>query len=592
MPGKSFAGFALPVPPLVGREQATADLVKLLQGDAVRLVTLTGPGGVGKTSLGLTLTARVGQRYPGGVTFVDLSPLSEPELVAAAVAAGLGLVEEATRPLLAPLVDHLANRRRLLFLDNFEQVLPAAELVAQLCAGCPQLRVIVTSRMALCLRGERVYPVLPLPTPTAFEVARLERLAKVPSVSLFLERARERRPEFVLTEANAPAVAGLCERLDGLPLAIELAAARLPTLPPAALLARLGLSLGALGQGPQDLPARQRTMRDVIAWSYGLLTEQNKLLFRRLAAFAGRFTLAAASAVCGPGAGGEDATATATPTGASPVSFPDLLDGLSGLVESQLLEVAEMPGLADPPPPGGETSASRTDSFIVSTPRAEADVCYRQLETVRAYGLEQLEESEEAPEVRQRHALYYFSQAREAHGALRGPNEQAWLATLEAEHANVRAALGWARDSGQTVLGLEISGALPVFWQRRGHLSEGRHWLGLFLGAEGAERAPAEVRGRGADRRRLASRVPGGLWRRRLIVRAGVTALRGSGPDGPGGRDDVAPSHDGSRPGPLRRGAPTGRSGRGTGSPLTGLSCYCVRQLPSRGGDAGTLRVR
>jgi predicted ATPase/transcriptional regulator with XRE-family HTH domain len=473
--GKVFGGFALPLPPLIGREQAIADVVELFQTNAVRLVTLTGPGGVGKTSLGLTVAERTAPRYPGGVVFVDLSPLSEPELVPAAIAAALGLVEEGTRPLLVALSDHLSDRRCLLFLDNFEQVLPAADLVAKLCAACPQLQVLVTSRMALRLRDERLYPVTPLPTPTAAEMVRLERLAEVPSVTLFLERARARRPGFALTEANARAVAAMCERLDGLPLAIELAAARLPALPPAALLAHLRLSLGALGEGPRDLPARQRTLRNVIAWSYGLLSDENKALFRRLAVFAGRCTLASVSAVCGPGLDSEGTEAVGT----HPPSLSDLFESLSALVESQLLEVVETAG------PG---------TVVATGPAAEAEICYRQLETVRAYALEELDASAEAPEAHRRHALYYLSQAHEARCAMGGPHEQTWLAVLEAEQDNLRAALRWALDGGQAALGLEISAALRVFWQRQGHLSEGRRWLGLFLGAPGAELAPAEVR--------------------------------------------------------------------------------------------------
>ncbi len=492
-----------PVRLLVGREKAEEAVETLLSKEGARLLTLTGPGGVGKTSLGLRVAERAGPRYPGGVVFVDLSPLSEPELVPAAIAAAVGLAEEGTRPLLATLVDHLSDRRCLLFLDNFEQVLPAAEFVAKLCAGCPRLQVLVTSRMALRLRDEQIYPVTPLPTPTASEIVQLERLAEVPSVALFLERARARRPDFVLTDANALAVAGLCERLDGLPLAIELAAARLQVLPPAALRALLGQSLGVLGEGPRDLPARQRTLRDVIAWSYGLLAEENKALFRRLAVFAGRCTLAAASAVCGLGLGDEGTGAL----GPVPPSSPDLLDGLSALVESQLLEVVEtggpggaglLPGALGRAPGAlcGEEAASPSGlaCVIVLEAGAEAEISFRQLETVRAYALEELEASAEANEIRRRHAVHYLSKAHEAKRALGGPHEQAWLAVLEAEHANLRAALGWARDSGQAALGLEISEALWVFWQRRGHLSEGRRWLGLFLGAAGAERAPADVR--------------------------------------------------------------------------------------------------
>jgi tetratricopeptide (TPR) repeat protein len=292
-------------------------------------------------------------------------------------------------------------------------------------------------------------------------------------------------------------------RAAGLPLAIELAAARLPALPPAALLARLRLSLGVLGEGPRDLPARQRTMGDVIAWSYGLLAEENKALFRRLGVFSGRYTLAAASAVCGLGADLEGNGAIP----AVPASFPDLLDGLSVLVESQLLEVAETSGPAGADllggklggAPGhllraGEASPSRPGTSLAPAQVDEVEICYRQLETVRTYALEQLEASAEAPDVHRRHALYYLFQARQAHRALGGPNEQAWLAIVEADYANLRAALGWARDSGEVALGLEISGALWVFWQRRRHLSEGRRWLGLFLGAAGAEQAPAEVR--------------------------------------------------------------------------------------------------
>jgi predicted ATPase/DNA-binding XRE family transcriptional regulator len=503
-PGPGTLGAAPPpARPLVGREQAEATVVGLLAREGTRLVTLTGPGGVGKTCLGLQVAERAGPSYRDGVVFVDLAPLSVADLVPAYIAGALGFGEQGTSPLTATVIECLSSRQSLLFLDNFEQVLDAAEVVARLCAACPALQVLVTSRMALRLQAEQVYPVAPLPFPPAGETLGLVDLERVPSVALFVDRARSRRPDFALSDSNAAAVASLCERLDGLPLAIEMAAARLPIMSPGALLARLGAPLRALGEGPRDLPARHRTMRDVIAWSYGLLAEEDKALFRGLAVFAGRCTLAAASAVCAPDPDGEGERAIGT---ASP-SCPDLLDGLSALVEAQLLEVVEPAGPAatilpatelrrPPESPWGEESASpsQTRPVTAAAAGAEAEICFRQLETVRAYALERLEASGEATEARRHHALYYLSLAREAQGVLRGPHDQAWLAVLDAEHANLRAALGWARDGGQALLGLEMSGALCVFWERRGHLSEGRRWLGLFLGAPGAEQAPPEMR--------------------------------------------------------------------------------------------------
>ena len=283
------------------------------------------------------MTNRVGANYPDGVVFVDLAPLSVADLVLDYIAGALGVVEQSTRALKATLVDYLSGRRLLLFLDNFEQVLEAAEVVAELCSACPAVKVLVTSRMALRLQAEQVYPVPPLPTPPVGKALELDALSRVPSVALFIQRARSRQPGFVLSDANAAAVAGLCQQLDGLPLAIELAAARLAVMSPATLLARLRATLGALGEGPRDLPARQRTMRDVIAWSYDLLTEENKALFRRLAVFAGRCTLGAARAACKLTAGSEGRQAIGT----EPPSVQDLLDGLSALVESGLLEVVE-----------------------------------------------------------------------------------------------------------------------------------------------------------------------------------------------------------------------------------------------------------
>jgi predicted ATPase len=415
-----------------------------LLDDAVPLLTLTGPGGVGKTRLALAAGARVGDSFADGVAFVDLSSMSDPTLVFTAVALASGLVVGPRREPAAQLVAHLRSRQYLLILDNCEHLTNTmAGLVSTLLSACPALQVLVTSRATLRIRGEQVFPVPPLAVPDGPSLDWSET-AQTPAVVLFTQRAQAVRPEFTLDEANAAVVAEICRRLDGLPLALELAAARVALLSPAALLDRLNSRLRLLTRASRDAPARHQTLREAVAWSYDLLSREEQRLFRRLAVFVGGFTLEGAEALGG---------GSATP------STPSIVDLLASLGEQSML--------SSPTLTGGR------DRFAM-------------LETVREFALEMLIGGQEAPQARYAHGAYFLGLAEEAEPHLTGRDQIQWLDRLEAEHANLHAALEFFAGHGMTEEALRLAGALGPFWWRHGHFQEGRQWLERLLAAEGA----------------------------------------------------------------------------------------------------------
>ena len=425
---------ALPVAPtsLIGREREVEAVRSLLVGDGARLVTLTGPGGVGKTRLALEAASGTEARFSDGIAFVALAPVSDLDLLVTAAAQKLGLREAGGRPVRKLLHGYLKGRRMLLVLDNFEHLLGAAPEVSALLASCPSLKVLATSRAPLRLRGEQEYPVEPLPVPDLARIPTIGDVEGVPSVRLMVQRAREASPGFRLTQQNAAAIAAICRRLDGLPLALELVAARLKLLSPTALLARLDAALPLLSGGPRDLPERQRTMRDTVAWSHDLLPPEEQTLFARLSVFAGGFELSAAEAVGGG----------------------SVLEGLTTLLENSLVRP--------------DTGSFDTDS---------AEPRFSMLETVRAFGLERLTASGKEEEVRRQHVDYYLALAERAAPELEGGEQAAWLERLEREHDNLRAALRWLLEHGEPERAARLASATWLFWAVRGHAGEGQMWL-------------------------------------------------------------------------------------------------------------------
>lgn len=433
----------LPAQPtaLIGRERELTTVSALLRRSPVRLITLTGPGGIGKTRLALQAAADALDDFEHGVWLVDLAPIHDPALVVSAVAGALGLQDRTQATLDASLRAYLRDRRVLLLLDNFEHIAVAPTIAAWLRAA-PSLKILVTSQAILDLPGEQDFAVPTLELPTATQGLDWTALARFPAVALFVERARAVRPDFHLTAANASAVAAICRRLDGLPLAIELAAARSKLLSPATILARLEAngtaSLDLLIDGPRDLPARRRTLRGAIAWSYDLLDPAEQVLFRRLAVFVGGWTLAGAEAV---------------------LAQRGLAGPLATLVDRSLVRFSE-----------GDSGVSR----------------FSMLMTIREYALERLAESGETERLAQAHVAYYLAQAEAADLEWMGAGQGIWLIRLEADHHNLRAALRWAVDRQAIETALLLAGALARFWWTRGHLREARAWLADLLARHAA----------------------------------------------------------------------------------------------------------
>ncbi len=441
----------------IGRSKDVAEVKQLLSKE--RLVTLTGPGGSGKTRLALQVASELIPQFEEGAFFVGLAPISDAGLIPATIAQTLGVTETAGQSILDRLKDYLQGKSILLLLDNFEHLMPAAPLVADLLVNCSKLKVFVTSREGLRISGEQEYPVLPLELPDLSQLPPLDSLAQYPAIELFVQRAQSVKPDFQITNETAQAVAEICSRLDGLPLAIELAAARVKLMSPPLILARLGRRLEFLTGGGRDLPARQQTLRNTIAWSYDLLHETEQQLFCQISIFVGGCTLDAIEAVAGQ----------------DPSSI-SIVDQVSSLLDKSLLKEVD--------------AVSGEPRFVM-------------LDLLREFGLEKLEASGERETIQHRHASYFLTLAEQA-GASMGRSDQIeWMNRLEQEHGNLRLALEWSRTAeGAGEICLRLAGILGQFWEARGYYSEGRERLATILAtetAQGSTTARARLLARAAE---------------------------------------------------------------------------------------------
>jgi non-specific serine/threonine protein kinase len=506
-----------PLTAFLGRERELASLIDLLQRPDLRLITLTGPGGAGKTRLALRLAEAMRPVFAGGVVFVPLAAIASADLVLPTLARRLGVRDGGEQPLTEHVASALRGQRVLLVLDNFEHLLAAATIVSDLLAACPELTVLVTSRTLLHLTGEHRFPVPAMALPDTPEQATVDSVRESEAVQLFVLRAQAVQPDFALTPRNAAAIAEICTRLDGLPLAIELAAAQMLVLTPASLLARLERRLPLLVRGPRDAPRRLQTMRDAIAWSHDLLDPDEQALFRRLAVFTGGCTLEAASWVAGwrgvrvsGDATGDGRRETEerradddpvrppiTPSPYHPITHPltpSVLDLIATLVASSLIR--QLPGPDDEP---------RFDM----------------LETIREFGRERLAESGEEGTTRAAHAAFFVRFAEGLHPNRVAPEESVGdrLSRIEADLPNLRSALTWLAESSDAETLLRLTGALAVFWHLRADLAEGRDWLERALAT--APATPTLARGRALSGLALI------LWAEGHYSRATSTALEG-----------------------------------------------------------------